>query len=167
MPRAAANEAKQAQSTAGANAASSFGPLNAGAQDMTQSQGFDPTTMAAITNAGMGGVNSAFGGAAGQVGRTAARTKNGAAAGGQLDALARDKGIAGGQEAGNVNIANAQFKNQQRTQGLNMLNSMYGTSTGAQTGDIKAQTEASPGWMQSLTGVLGAVNGAGAKGMKL
>jgi hypothetical protein len=167
MPRSAANEAQAAQKTAGNNAATSFGPLNAGANELVNSQGFDPTTLAAITNAGMGGVNANFGSAAGQVQRTAARSKNPAAVAENLDTLAQDKGIAGGQEAGNIQIANEQFKNQQRTQGLNLLNSMYGTSTNAQAPLINAQTNASPGWVQSLTGVLGAINGAGAKGVKL
>lgn len=151
MPRAATSEAQEAQKTAGANASSSFGPLNAGAQNLANSNGFDPTTLAAITNAGMGGVNSAYGSAAGGVQRNAARSKNQAGVAEDLDALAQQKGIAGGQEAGNIQTANTQFKNQQRAQGLNLLNSMYGQSLGAQTADINAQTNASPGWAQTLS----------------
>jgi hypothetical protein len=177
MSRSATNEAKSAQSTAatnasqyGANAAGMLGPLSTQASSLIGSQGFDPTTLSAITNAGMGGVNAAFGGAAGQINRQAGRTGNTAGTAGQLDTLAQNKGIAGGQEAGNIQIQNADFANQQRLQGLNLLSSLYGTNIGAQTanegirtGDINAQTAAGPGWMQNLTGILGAVGqGVGA-----
>lgn len=171
MSRSATNEAKTAQSTAGtnaaqygANAAGELGSLNTQAQSLINSQGYDPTTLSAITNAGMGGVNAAFGGAAGQINRQAGRTGNTAGTAGQLDTLAMNKGIAGGQEAGNIDIQNANFANQQRMSGLNLLNSLYGTNVGAQTanegiqtGDINAQTQAGPGWMQNLTGILGGI----------
>lgn len=175
MSRSATSEATAAQKTAGANAAtygqsaaSELGPLNTQAQSLIGSQGYDPTTLAAITNAGMGGVNAAFGGAAGQINRQAARTGNTAGVAGNLDTLAQNKGIAGGQEAGGIQEQNANFANQQRMAGLNLLNSLYGTNLsaqtaneGIQTGDINAQTSASPGWVQNLTGILGALGGAG------
>jgi hypothetical protein len=178
MPRQAAQEAKQAQSTAAGNAATygsrasgEFGPLTSQANSLINSQGYDPATLGAITNAGMGGVNAAFGGAAGQINRSAARSGNVAGTAGQLDTLAQNKGIAGGQEAGNIQIQNADFKNQQRMAGLNLLNSMYGQNVGTQmgeqqirTGDINAQTNASPGWAQTFGTVLGAVGGAIPKG---
>jgi hypothetical protein len=114
----------------------------------------------------MGGVNSAFGSAAGQINRQAARTGNNAGTAGQLDTLAQQKGIAGGEAAGGVQIQNANYANQQRMSGLNLLNSLYGTNVGAQTanegiqtGDISAQTQAGPGWVQNLTGILGAASG--------
>lgn len=160
MPRAAAQQASQAAGTAGANAATSFGPLNAGAQALTRSTGYDPATLSAITNAGMGGVNASFGDAASQIKRNAALTKNPAGTAGQLDTLAQNKGLAGGQEAGNIQIQNADFANQQRMAGLNLLNSMYGTSTGAQAPLINAETNASPGWAQTLSGIAGGVGSA-------
>lgn len=177
MPRQATSEAKNAQSTAGtnaaqygANASNMFGGLTSEANNLVQSKGYDPQTLAAITNATMGANNSAYGGAAGDIKRTAARTGNTAGVAGQEDTLAQNKGISGGQAAGDVQIANQGFANQQRTQGLNLLNSLYGTNVnaqlgneGARTGDINAQTAAGPGWMQNLTGILGAVSqGAGA-----
>src|ERR1700676_151259 len=177
MSRSATNEAKNAQSTAGTNAAQygasaagELGPLSAQAGSLINSQGYDPQTLSAITNAGMGGVNAAFGGASGQINRQAARTGATAGTAGQLDTLAMNKGIAGGQEAGNIETGNAAFANQQRMSGLNLLSSLYGMNTGAQTanegiqtGDINAQTQAGRGWMQNLTGLLGAASqGAGA-----
>jgi len=117
----------------GSNAANLYGPLTSQAQSLVNSQGYAPADLAAITNAGMGGVNAAFGTASDQVARTAARSGNPASVGAEQDALARSKGIAGGQEAGNIQIANAQEKDTQRQQGLNLLNSLYGTQVGAQT----------------------------------
>jgi hypothetical protein len=178
MSRSATNEAKTAQSTAGtnaaqygANAAGELPTLTGSAKSLVNSQGFDPQTLSAITNAGMGGVNAAFGGASGQINRQAARTGNTAGTAGQQDTLAMNKGIAGGEEAGNIDIQNANFANQQRMAGLNLLGSLYGMNTGAQTanegiqtGDINAQTAAGPGWMQNLTGILGASGSLFGKG---
>lgn len=173
MPRAAANEAQQAQKTAAGNAAqygqqasSIYGPLNAEATQLTQSTGYDPTTLAAITNAGMGANNAAFGNAESQIKRTAARSGNGAGTAGQEDTLAQEKGISGGQEAGNIQISNADFANKQRLTGLNLLNSMYGQNVNAQLGqqgnqtsNIGTQASASPGWAQTLGTVLNGVGG--------
>jgi hypothetical protein len=176
MPRQAGQEAQQAQSTAagnaaqyGSNAAGAYGPLNSQAQQLISSKGYDPATLAAITNAGMGGVNAAFGGASSQIARQGAKSGNTAGVAANQDTLAQEKGIAGGEEAGNIQIANQAFGNQQRMAGLNLLNSLYGTNVSAQTGnegirtgDINAQTNASPGWVQNLTGILGATAGAAA-----
>lgn len=150
MPRAAAKEGEVAQKQAGSNAAGLFGPLQSNATDLVNSKGHDPATLGAITNAGMGGVNAAFGSAAGQVNRNAAKTGNSAGKAGQLDTLAQDKGIAGGQEAGDIQIQNANFANQQRTQGLNMLNSLYGTNVGSQSANLNSQIVASPGWTSAF-----------------
>jgi hypothetical protein len=174
MPRKPAAEAQQAQSTAGANAAQygqnaqqDYGQLLGQAGSLINSKGYDPATLSAINNASIGGVNSAFGDATGQIKRNAAVTGNNAGVGANLDAAAMDKGIAGGEAAGGVQIQNANFQNQQRMSGLNLLNSMYGQNVnaqtgneGVQTGDINAQTNASPGWVQNLTGILGATAGA-------
>jgi len=171
MSRAAAAQAKQAQATAaanaaqyGANAAGMFGPLTTQAKSLIDSTGYDPATLAAITNAGMGGVNAGFGGAAAQIKRNAATTKNQAGVTGGEDALARAKGEAGGREAGDIQIKNADYANSQRLSGLNLLNSLYGANLNAQTGneqtrtgDINAEIAASPGWAQSLGGVLSGI----------
>src|ERR1700690_3211040 len=105
MSRAAAAEAKNAQQTAGQNAATAgsnaqneLGQLTPQAQSLINSPGYDPATLGAITNSGMGAVNSAFGSAAGQINRNSAITHNGATTPGQLDTLAADKGRVGGEE---------------------------------------------------------------------
>lgn len=159
MPRAATNAAQNQVATTSGNAASEFGPLSAQAGKLINSPGYDPTTLAAITNAGMGGVNSAFGDASGKIQRNAAMNKNEAGTAGQLDALAMQKGVAGGREAGDIQMQNAGFQNQQRMAGVNLLNSMYGTNTGAVTPAINAETSASPGWAQTATGLMSGVGG--------
>lgn len=81
----------------------------------------------------MGANNASFGDAAGQIARTSATSGNPASTGASFDALARSKGVAGGKEAGDIQIANAQEKDSQQAEGLNLLSSLYNTNTGAQT----------------------------------
>lgn len=173
MPRAAADEAKQAQATNATNAATfggrateELGPLTEQAQSLTSSKGYDPATLSAITSAGMGATTAPFNAAEGQIQREAARTQNPAGTAGSLDALAMDQGIAGGKTAEGIQIDNANFQNQQRMAGLNLLNSIYNTNVQgqqgmatAQTGNINAQTNASPGWAQTFGQVLNGVGG--------
>lgn len=155
MPRAAAGEAKNAYGTASANANSLFGQLVPQAQSLINSKGYDPATMGAITNSGMGGVNAAFGNAGAQIGRNAARTKNAAGTADQMESLAQQRGIAGGKEAGDIQIQNADFQNQQRMAGLNLMAGMYGSNLGTEVPAVNAQTAASPGWAQTLEGLGG------------
>jgi hypothetical protein len=175
MSRAATSEAKNQLNTTNkvagqnqANAQSSFNTLQPAANSLVNSTGYDPATLGAITNASMGASNAAFGTAADQIQRNAAQTHNPAGVAGQLDALAQQKGIAGGTAAGNVQIANAQEKDTQRQQGLSLLNSLYGTSLGNSTAMygqaapvINAQTNASPGWAQTTGQLLTAIGSVG------
>jgi hypothetical protein len=164
MPRAAAGNANQAYKTSSANANQLYGQLQPEAQSLVNSKGYDPATLGAITNTGMGAVNSAFGDAGAQIGRNAARTKNSAGVAGQTDALAMAKGVAGGKEAGDIQIQNADFQNQQRMAGLNLMSGMYGANLGTEVPAISAQTQASPGWLQDVTSTLSALKPAALKG---
>lgn len=157
MPRAAAKNADTTFKTSQANANNLYGQLVPQAESLINSKGHDPATLGAITNAGMGGVNAAFGDAESKIARNTARTKNQASDAGVQDVLARDKGIAGGKEAGDIQIQNADFQNQQRTQGLNLLSGMYGANLGTQVPAINAQTNASPGWAQTTAQLLTAL----------
>lgn len=132
---AAANNQLKLTNSAGEqyqnNASSLLPGLEGDAEALTKSTGYDPETMSAITGAGMGATNAAFGSAAGQVNRTAAKTGNTASTAPALDQLARNKGQAQGQEAGDIQIQNANYANSQRMAGLNMLNNIYGTNVSA------------------------------------
>ena len=164
MPRAAAKNADSAFKTSQANANQLYGQLVPQATDLINSKGYDPATLGAITNAGMGGVNAAFGDTQSKVARNTARTKNQASDAGVQDVLARDKGIAGGKEAGDIQIQNADFQNQQRMAGLNLLSGMYGANLGTEVPAVNAQTQASPGWAQTFNQTLSAITGAGKNG---
>lgn len=157
MPRAAAKEASNIYNTSSANAGSLYGQLVPQAQSLINSKGYDPATLGAITNAGMGAVNSAYGNAGADISRNTARTKNQASDAAAQDVLAQHKGIAGGKEAGDIQIQNADFAAQQRAQGLQLMAGMYGANMGQEVPAVSAQTAASPGWVQNLTGILGAL----------
>lgn len=150
MPRAAAANAKQAYKDSSGNANNLFSQLVPQAQSLVNSKGYDPATLGAITNAGMGGVNAAFGDTQNKVSRNTARTKNQASDAGVQDVLAQQKGVAGGKEAGDIQIQNADFANQQRMAGLNLMSGMYGANLGTEVPAIQAQTAASPGWAQTV-----------------
>jgi len=149
----------------GTTAGGELGQLNPQVTSLINSKGYDPATLAAITNAGMGASNAAFTGAAGQINRNAARTKNPAGIAGQLDTLAMGKGIAGGKEAGDIQIQNADFANQQRMAGLNMLQGLYGTNVGASNqlygmgpGTLQARA-AGPSGAQDFASIIKGVGG--------
>ena len=151
-------------------AAGDFGTLNTQAQSLINSTGYDPATLGAITNAGMGGVNASFGDAENQLNRSVARSGNPAGIGGQLDALARSKGVAGGKEAGDIQIANAAERDKLRSQGLDLMNSLYGTNVGASNqlyglGPSTLQARAAGGgWSQGFKDVLTGVGSLGKGG---
>jgi hypothetical protein len=157
MPRAAAKTAANIGQQASTNANSLYGQLAPQAQSLINSQGYDPATLGAITNAGMGATNAAFNNAGSQIARNTARTKNQASDAAQQDVLAQQRGIAGGQEAGQIQMANQAFKTQQQQQGLNLMSGMYGANLGTEVPAVNAQTAASPGWAQTLSGIIGAI----------
>lgn len=164
------NKTNTAAAGYGANASGLFGTLSDTGRSLVNSTGFDPATLSAITNAGMGGVNASFGDAENQLKRSVAGSGNPAGIGGQLDALARSKGIAGGEEAGNIQIANAAERDKLRQQGLDLMNSLYGTNVGASTqlygmGPSTLQARAAGGgWSQGFKDVLQGVGGLGKGG---
>lgn len=154
-------------------AAAGYGKLAAGvgsqltgeANKLIASEGWDPATLGAITNAGMGGVNAAFGAAGDEAARRIATSGNPAGVGALEDKLARDKGIAAGQEAGDIQIQNARFREQQRQQGRDILSGLYGTDVGAETslyamGPATLQARAAGGgWAQGFHDVMTGIGG--------
>lgn len=153
----------------GSNAATLGANLTGQAGALVNSPGFDPATLSAITNAGMGSVNAAYGAAGDEASRRAATSGNPAAIGTLADRLAREKGEAAGKEAGDIQIENALFKASQQKQGRDILAGLYGTDVGAQTSlygmgpSTLGARAAGGGWTQGFKDVLGAVTGS-AKG---
>ena len=161
--QAASNQLKLTNSVAGQqgqNASSLYSGLQPIYQAETQSQGYSPTQLSSVTNQGMGAVNSSFGNAQQNLRNTAARTRNQAGVTANADALARERGIAGGQEAGDIQIANANYANQQRQAGLAGLGSLFGESLGSMDtlygmGAPTLNARAAGGsWMQNTLGPL-------------
>lgn len=158
-------------------AAAGYGTLGSGLQSqltgqanaLINSPGFDPATLGAITNAGMGGVNAAFGSAEDTATRKAATSGNPAAIGTLADQLARGKGEAAGKEAGDIQIQNAAFKADQQKQGRDILASLFGTDVGAETSlygmgpSTLGARAAGGGWTQGFKDVVGTVLPKGAQ----
>lgn len=144
--------------------------LTGEAGKLLASTGYDPGTLSAITNAGMGAVNSAFGSAGDEISRKAATSGNPASVGALEDLLARDKGLAAGKEAGDIEIQNANFKEAQRAQGRQILSGLFGTDVGAQTGLLGlgpatlGARAAGGGWSQGFKDVLTGVGSLGKGG---
>lgn len=164
------NTTNKAAAGYGSNASDLYGSLVPQAQSLVNSTGYDPATLSAITNAGMGGVNAAFDDAGNEIKRSAARSGNPAGVGGQLDALARSKGVAGGKEAGDIQIQNAAERDKLRQQGLDLMNSMYSTNVGAsnQLYGLGPSTlgarAAGGGWAQGFHDVLTGIGSLGKGG---
>lgn len=133
--------------------------------------GYDPATKAAMTQQGMGAIASSYDTAAQEAGRRTARTRNQAGYGALQDALARNKGIAAGTEAGNLQKQFADEKLRQRQEGLAGLGNLYGLGTdvmsrlyglGPSTLQARAAGGPSPWWgiAQSLIGAGGQAGSA-------
>lgn len=155
------------------NAAAGYGKSAGGFQNqlseeankLINSQGFDPQTLGAITNAGMGAVNATYGAAGDKAARMAATSGNPASIGALEDELARGKGEAAGKEAGDIQIQNALFKAQQQKQGQDILANLFGTDVGAQTSlygqvpGLLGGRAAGGGWTQGFKDVLSGITG--------
>lgn len=113
--------------------------------NMGEYEGFDPETLAAITGSTMSATAAPFAAAEGQINRNAAISGNQAGVAGGQTELALQKGIAGGDAARQVQMANAGMKVQnatfaadQRQKGLDMLNDVYKTNAGIRGGNVQA-----------------------------
>ena len=97
-------------------------------QNILANPGYTPAQQAALTLNSTGSESAAFGSAADQAARTAAKTGNSANLASQQDHLAQEKAqtMASTNAANQVTIANDAQQQQQALQGLN---SMYGTNT--------------------------------------
>jgi hypothetical protein len=191
MPRAMNDRALQNQEkqtfgattgvadTAGANASGLFGPLQTfGTNMMTAPPGFgsDLPNMQAIAGEE---ASSAANNAKQSATLAAARGGNAAGISAAEDAAAGAASMAGGQNQQEILAQNAALKQQQQEEGSGLLSGLYGTNVnaqlsalGQQPADINSGVNAGKvGWLQNITGVLGALGslgqgvGAAAKGL--
>ena len=140
------------------NASSLYGTLNPTLSTMaTNPQGINPADMAKIQTSNMQTAGGANSGAVGQGSLLAARTKNA----GTADAAIAKSGEAASQNLSRANLAtqneNQQLKQSQQREGLQGLNSLYGTNTSASLGGLNASNAAlkdasdiSPFWQKLL-----------------
>ena len=175
--RAAANEAGQAEKTAGtmaagygASAAAIGAPLTKTLQnDVNNPIGFTPTETNNMLVAGEQGAGGAAGGIAGAAGLNAMRTRNSGALSGVLDQNARIKQQQLSENALGVQNESAKLAQAKRASALGGLQGLYGTDVsaqlkgmGIQNQDINTQIEAGKsGWLQNTMGVIGTLGGMG------
>src|SRR5690348_3941246 len=112
------NTTNTAASQYGKQANQLFSALEPQYEQETRSQGYDPATKAAMTSSGMGAIGANIGGTQEDVARRAARTRNPAGVAELTDALSRNKALASGTEASNLQKQFADYENEQRQRGL-------------------------------------------------
>lgn len=162
------NLTNQAAAGAGSTANQIYGTMMPAVNQEIQTPGYDAATKAAMTTAGMGGIGSSYGSQAEQASERAARTRNAAGAGALQEALARNKGIAEGNEAAGLQKQFADFADQQRQQGIKTAADLYGVNQdvmarlyGLGPSTLQARA-AGPGWAQGFKDVaqgIGALGG--------
>lgn len=125
------------------NAASLYGTLNPTLSTMaTNPQGINPADMAKIQTSNMQTAGGANAGAVGQGSLLSARTKNA----GTADAAIAKSGEAASQNLSKANLAtqneNVGIKQEQQKEGLEGLNSLYGTNSRQALGGLDASNAA-------------------------
>lgn len=162
MPRKPTQQANQGVQTAQGNANQIYGGLEPQLMSMaTNPQGFGPQTVASMNTASRQALGGSTAGITGQGMLTAERTGNTAGVTGALDQAARTAGQTQSENALGIQNQNAMLKQQQQQAALQGLGSLYGANLGAQAPLINAETNAGPGWAQTLTGFLGGLGGLG------
>lgn len=136
-------------------------------QEYANPTGMGAADMAAARTAANQGTGGAVASAVGQGNLEAARTGNSGGYQYQLEDAAR-KGIQqASQNALNVQNENTALKQAQKAQGLSGLQGLESGDVSAQlgaeglnNGAINADTNASPGWFQNMTGLISSLTGA-------
>lgn len=173
----ATNIAAQTAQTYGQQAGQLGGMLVPTLQaDVTNAPGLSPAQQNAMLVSGLSGAGGATSGLVGEAGLAGARSRNvGAGTTGALDEVAREKMRTSAGVGLDVATKNAMLQQQQRASALKQLEGIYGTQAGAALKaqslvpeDIDAWAKANQtGWVQNVTGVLSALQGAGAKGVTI
>lgn len=177
--RSAVNQAQNAATTAGNNAASynsTASGIGGSLIPFESRQLQNPAGMSqqdlgsqlAASQAGAGGATSGIAGAAAKMG---AATRNPMGFSSALDSAARQRTAASAKASEGIQANNADVKLQQQQQAGSMLGNLYGMSSkagaenaGIQTGDINAQVNANnSGWLQNGLAVANTILAAGKK----
>jgi hypothetical protein len=138
MSRASANAAKNqlaTTNTAAAGQGAQASKLESGLIPQYQSmmnEGYAPEDLSAMRTAGEGAVAGSEDAAKWEAGNRAARTGNAAGVGAEESQLARDKGVAMGNEAANIETANANQRSSNQRFALGGEQGLFGTNTSAE-----------------------------------
>lgn len=178
--KSAQNQAGAATTTA-SNTGANYGQAAAGVnsnlvpfetQQLLHPMGYSPQDQSAMLAAGMGGAGGATSAVAGQAAQQAAQSGNASGFTANLDAAARDRAKASAGSAEGIAAGNAGVKLQQQQQAAGALGDISKQDTSAQIAamgqvpeDINANANAGKsGWLQNVTGIMGALGGAGSGG---
>jgi hypothetical protein len=130
--------------------------------------GFDPQSLAGMETANLQSLGGATSGITGQANLTAARRRNPAGYATALDTAQKTKGEEASQAALGVQAENARLKQEQQRFGLASLGNLFSQNAGLGQGyydlgpsTINAWTNASPGWLQNVSSILGDLRQAG------
>jgi hypothetical protein len=134
---------------------------------MRAQHGFTPGQTNEMQTAGEAGAGGAIGGASGQLADQAARTRNASGFAKNLDEMARDRSKAAAGTSEGIAAEDVMGAKKLNQEGAAGLGEMYGTdvnaqlkSMGQQNEDINTAIQAGKsGWLQNMTGVLGALGG--------
>lgn len=177
MSRDAAGQAKQTYNTANsleggsaANTNSLYNTLTpAFTNEAVNPQGFGAADMADITTGAEQSAGGALGSAVGKAAQYGAANRNLGSFTPGLDETARGASRNLSNTTTGVKTANAELKQNQQQSGIAGLSGEEGmenndvlASLGIQNNSTNALTNASPGWMQNMTGILSSLRGAGA-----
>lgn len=177
MARQAQNQAQNTYNAAsnltGSSENTAGGLLNtltpAYQQEITNPQGYSPTTLGAINTASQQSTGGSVAGAVGSGNLIAARNRNAAGFAPAVDKAARDAGKTNSENALGVQIGNANLKQKQTQEGLSGEQGLFNTenndvlsSLGLQNSSTNAETQAgNSGWFQNTLGAINAITGAG------
>lgn len=136
-------------------------------------EGYRPEELNAMRTAGLGSEAAAFDTAGWQAGNRAARTGNAAGVGAEESQLARDKGVAMGDEAAKIEMANANARLANRRFALEGESGLFGENQrgmeslyGMSPALLQARA-AGPGWTQGFKDVFGTLTGGAQTGSNI
>jgi len=184
--RSAVNAAGAAATTAG-NTGATLGAEAQGigstltpflTSELEHPQGYTQGEESGMLASGLGGAGGATAGVTGMADQEAATSRNAGGFQAALDDASRNRSKAAAGASEGVAADSANLAQQHQQDASKQMQGMYGTdtsgmldATGQQSGDIKAQVDASnSGWLQNATGVMSALSqgaqGAASMGFK-